>query len=99
MTEIEKVCAKIGTARGMIERKREQTSDDYFIDGVLSQAHVLLKKQPEIVLCKDCKYWEISYEDYAYGYCWKVSPGHNIVKEATWYCADGKARRNENATD
>lgn len=49
----------------------------------------------QIVRCKDCMYWDVSYDDYAYGYCPKVSPEQNIVKEAMWYCADGKRRENK----
>jgi len=52
----------------------------------------LLKEQEAVVRCKDCQYWDVNSDDYAYGYCWKVSPGQSIVKEATWFCADGRKK-------
>ena len=45
MSDIEKLLARIGTARDAISRKEEQTSLDYMIDGVLMNCSVMLKEQ------------------------------------------------------
>jgi hypothetical protein len=45
MSDIEKLLARIGTARDAISRKDEQTSLDYMIDGVLMNCYVMLKEQ------------------------------------------------------
>ena len=49
MSDIEKLLARIGTARDAISRKEEQTSLDYMIDGVLMNCSVMLKEQDEEV--------------------------------------------------
>ena len=69
-------------------------------DRVLADAIELLKSQPQIVRCKDCKYRSI--------YCTEATDGttlytcnhpcaNNVPRPADWYCANGK-RRNDALT-
>ena len=47
----------------------------------------LLKEQPELIRCKDCKYCE--YPDAEREWCKK---GHLHGNAKTWFCADGVAK-------
>ena len=47
----------------------------------------LLKEQPEIVRCKDCRYCE--YTNAEREWCKK---GHLHGNAETWFCADGEQR-------
>ena len=51
----------------------------YLVDDAIA----LLKEQPQIVRCKDCKYWEKST-----GHC----PYNNIFTVDDWFCSDGFAK-------
>ena len=48
MNEVEKLIARIGTARDAISRKDEQTSLDFMIDGVLMNCAEMLKEQDTV---------------------------------------------------
>lgn len=50
---------------------------------LLKNVRELLKEQPQIVRCKDCKHWEQSN-----GHC----PFNSIFTNAEWFCADGERR-------
>ena len=61
-------------------------------------------KQPEIVRCKDCKWWD-KKRDSPYGYCHACKHGHRSehweigiyrVYKGDWFCADGERRDSEN---
>ena len=56
-----------------------------FCEQVLKQdALALLKEQPEIVRCKDCKY---------YDHCNGCMSWHDVnSNNDNWYCADGERR-------
>lgn len=59
--------------------------DDYKdIMGYIDDAVALLKEQPEIVRCKDCKYWHDSIN------CPLYSEG--MLTDGNWFCADGERR-------
>jgi len=47
----------------------------------------MLKKQPQIVRCKDCKHWES--EDGKFGIC-KIC--HSVSSSNGWFCADGERK-------
>lgn len=54
------------------------------IESMCSDALELLKSQPQIVRCKDCKYYNpISGECYRHHFVVYFSNGN-------WYCADGE---------
>lgn len=69
MSDIKKLLARIGTARGAISRKEEQTSLDYMIDGVLMNCSVMLKEQEAVIVhdpgafCPRCG-WMLYPEDH-----------------------------------
>ena len=48
MTDVEKLLARIETARDAISGKPDQTSLDYMIDGVLMECYVMLKEQEAV---------------------------------------------------
>lgn len=57
-----------------------------FVDLTFEDAEqilAMLKNQPQIVRCKDCKHWEQSN-----GHC----PFNSIFTNAEWFCADGERR-------
>jgi len=57
------------------------------VKDVASDALDLLKKQPEIVRCKDCKHCE--YPNAEREWCKK---GHLHGNAETWFCADGERK-------
>ena len=59
--------------------------DDYKdVMGYIDDAIALLKEQPQIVRCKDCKYWHDSIK------CQMYSEGMETGEN--WFCADGERR-------
>lgn len=59
--------------------------------------------QPEIVRCKDCKWWDKS-EDSPFGYCMAMKHGYYSTNweisihrryKGDFYCADGERRTDE----
>lgn len=55
---------------------------------VLRDALSLLKEQPEIVRCKDCKWAEVSDNEHT----WCDHVDHEFCHNNDWFCADGEAR-------
>ena len=60
--------------------------------------------QPEIIRCKDCRWWDRESEDSPMGYCHACKHGHysrhweiNIrrVYEEDFYCADAEPKESE----
>ena len=58
----------------------------------ISNALDLLKEQPEIVRCKDCKYWNEDDHD-----C-NIKVGH-FTAPPDWFCADGEVNQHERYID
>ena len=57
--------------------------DDYKdVMGYIDDAIALLKEQPQIVRCKDCKFWHDSIR------CQMYSEG--METGGNWFCADGE---------
>ena len=59
--------------------------------------------QPDIIRCKDCKWWDKS-EDSPFGYCMAMKHGYMSAHweigiyrryKGDWYCADAERRTNE----
>ena len=70
------------------------------MEELLHDALILLNEQPEIVRCKDCKWWD-RYEDSNWGYCHACKHCHSsnhwsirIYREYpdNWFCADGERK-------
>ena len=49
-----------------------------------------LKDQPEIVRCKDCKWWHESKTHKGYGDCGQANG--ITLKSFDWFCADGQRK-------
>lgn len=47
-------------------------------------------KQPEIVLCKDCRWWHESETNNGFGDCGQANG--ITLKPSSWFCADGERR-------
>ena len=57
---------------------------------LMTNVLILLKEQPEIVLCKDCKHCEFPNAEREW--CKK---GHLHGNAETWFCADGERLKDE----
>ena len=64
--------------------------------GFFRDVITLLKEQPEIIHCKDCKYWIGGGIDDKDNFIPPMCKWFNTPKHADWYCADGR-ERNETA--
>lgn len=69
---------------------------------IVKQFNRLSSAQPEIIRCKDCKWWD-KYSD-THGYCLAAKHGYwsehwdiSIIRtyDADWYCADAERRTDE----
>ena len=73
-------------ARRYWERKAARVAAEKAAEGTgkneATDEHELLKKQPEIVRCKDCKHWNEAYHDCSI----------HFPPSPDWFCADGKRR-------
>ena len=64
--------------------------------GCLNRLHIdaseLLKSQPQIVRCKDCRWWhESKLEQFkGFGECWQANG--IVLKPHDWFCADGECK-------
>lgn len=60
----------------------------------IHNALVLLKEQPEVVRCKDCKYYESYGKFCRYDGAYKSNSKHlyGIMCNPDWYCADGERK-------
>lgn len=86
LLEIEHECMLKGS-HGDCDRKCEDcelVQDDWELHEMYTDAIALLKEQPEIVLCKDCKHYKD--ETGMCDFC------HTHGNAETWYCADGERR-------
>ena len=68
-----------------------------FVDlsyGMVGDVVELLKGQPEIVRCKDCKYYRAKPGYCAYDRIWQENKGHiwGMYCKPDWFCADGKRK-------
>jgi hypothetical protein len=61
-------------------------NDEPYAVPMMRDALELLKEQPEIVRCKDCKHGEKWNAVYACG----KSRGFGTTHEPDWFCADGE---------
>ena len=69
-------------------------ADDEELDAVITTLNELPPAQSEIIQCKDCKNWDITWEnDWAknYHYC----PLIDRIRCGDWFCADAERRTNE----
>ena len=64
----------------------ENEAELYCIDVLLRDALELLKSQPQVIRCKDCKYYIEPTEEEAGGCL--IKAGYFPVSE-NWFCADG----------
>lgn len=65
------------------------TSDDYEYE-MHKAVLAMLKTQPQIVRCKDCKHYVHVRTDTA-GYCTKDSSCW-VFRDLDWFCADGERK-------
>ena len=49
--------------------------------------------QPEIIRCKDCKWWNTAYLPDGCGWCEKSGMNKGTVDD--WFCADGERKSDE----
>ena len=52
-------------------------------------AELPIIRQPQIVRCKDCRWWHPDYKQQK-GYCGQANG--MTEKQPTWFCADGERR-------
>lgn len=57
---------------------------------LVQDAIALLKSQPQIVRCKDCKYYDTKDCADGFGWCNRNGTGHGSTDD--WFCADGERR-------
>lgn len=67
------------------------TIDGKTVGEILDEIKTLLKEQPDIVECKDCKYGYMLPNSSDYVYCTKPYSGTTSHKPK-WFCADGERR-------
>ena len=64
----------------LLKEYRNTIKDGY---EALTNATKIIKSEPQIVRCKDCKHWEKSN-----GHC----PFNSIFTNDDWFCADGERK-------
>lgn len=81
-----------------IERAKEQ-SEKYGLDRILVDFKAvdmileLLKEQPKIIRCKDCKHWSAErINDFNKCRRWINVGVKNFATMGDWYCADGESK-------
>ena len=66
------------------------------LDTLSSMLDELLKEQPKIVRCKDCKYAKMTIDGDLCKYCELDEDEDGFLREvyrdAEWFCADGESR-------
>lgn len=86
------VIRTIETKLAMAENRKQ---NEMFVTlDVMHDILSMLKEQPQIVRCKDCKYWDQLMEHR--GLCHELTNTHSeaFVTSSDWYCADGERRTN-----
>lgn len=90
-TPVQCLLGIVGDAIAEIDSKGNRYTQD--LQRKLDNAHEalinatkIIKSQPDIVLCKDCKYGNMSIDDRPYRL-----PCRQNDQPQDWYCADGKA--------
>ena len=63
-------------------------TQDGFMSNILTNCVEFLKKYPNIVQCKDCKYFRP-------GLLIECKKFHNTKQSFDWFCADGERRTND----
>lgn len=43
-----------------------------------------------VTRCVACRYWEVRWDDYAYGECRRIVPGQTVTMDAQFYCGYGR---------
>lgn len=72
--------------------------DDWEPDYATDRMNELPSAQPEIIRCKDCKYYEIAWlkkdgtDDKRYKPSICVRGQYGITREPDWFCADAERR-------
>ena len=92
MTELNRViydierctCHVPDACRDCSKYRGEYTPD--CMEQLLTDALKLLKEQPEIVRCKNCKWFSEK------GFCKHPDGGAGNIRPADWFCADGEER-------
>ena len=77
-----------------VEHHEQVQSVWRLLDKKQKELYVLPSAQPEIVMCKDCKNWDTTWQnDWAknYHYC----PLIDGTRKGDWYCADAERRTDE----
>jgi len=92
MADMEKVIKELESLRDICNAKSDMTIGKGKIAwagyaNTADDAIVLLKDQPEIVRCKDCKYRFVDGDNVRFNMCLL---NHNKVHPDDWFCADGK---------
>lgn len=90
MTDREKVIRAVDTCfDDWLERHRWlRPSDLENVRRVKADALSLLKEQPEIIRCKDCRYGEPTIINGV----WLLVTCDGVDHRPEWFCADGKRR-------
>lgn len=84
-----RLLARIGIARDAISRKKDQTSLDYMVYGVLTNCAVELKEQSDVVRCKDCVFWQDNNDGYPHHDCkWR----EDETPDPDDYCSVGERK-------
>lgn len=77
---------------------KEQENDIHHMGLIIDEYEKELKKQPEIVRCKDCKHAVLTTSgEVKYCKCWQSDEdgtygGDPLYLDGNFYCADGKKR-------
>ena len=80
--------------------------DEYWMEQVNRAIFSLPSAQPEIIRCKDCKWWD-KFEDYDNGYCMAMKHGYwsghweisiRRIYKGDFYCADAEPKGEQECT-
>lgn len=83
--------------------EHDKTWNDAIRGAINAVKHHVPSEQPEIIRCKDCKWWDKS-EDSPFGYCMAMKHGYMSTNweigiyrryKGDFYCADAERRTDE----
>lgn len=78
-------CISEHTCRGCPYREKGECEDSgYYYSKAIEDALALLKEQPEIIRCKDCKHYDHDTQS--------CNDGLDGIFLPDWFCADGERR-------